>query len=63
MKVTFKGEGSLCAWVLRMCIGPAMVTDGIIHTLTLGCVSAGLSLTVTRELAKERFWLQSSNNS
>lgn len=55
MHLKWQPEKSVRAWTLRVLIGPAMVIDGVVHFLTFGCGSLGLSLEVSRLLAKERF--------
>jgi len=55
MKFRWQPEKSAKAWALRMCIGPAMVIDAVAHFFTLGCLSLGCSLEVSRKLAMVRF--------
>jgi len=55
MRLKWQPEKSAKAWSLRMIIGPAMVLDGVCHFFTLGCLSMGASLGVSRRLAIARF--------
>lgn len=54
MFINLKPEKNLPAWGFRMLVGPAMVIDGTVHFFTLGFVSLGASLWVTRHLARQR---------
>jgi hypothetical protein len=55
MRLKWQPEKSAKAWFLRTIIGPAMVLDGVCHFMSLGCLSVGASLTVSRRLAIARF--------
>lgn len=48
-------EPNAKAWGLRMLVGPSMVLDGVVHFLSFGCVSLGLSLLTARALSQARF--------
>jgi hypothetical protein len=54
MKLNLKSEPNIKAWVYRGLIGPAGIVDGIIYTLTVGTVIAGLALATSKSLAKAR---------
>lgn len=54
MHIQRNREPNLGSWAYRMLVGPAMVIDGLVHFITLGYVSLGLSLAATRKLAWQR---------
>lgn len=55
MNVNRKIEQTAAAWAWRALLGPAMLLDGLLSTLTLGTLSAGFALEVSRRLARARF--------
>ena len=55
MKVNRKIEHTAAAWAWRALFGPAMLLDGFLSTLTLGTLSMGAALEVSRRLAMARF--------
>lgn len=55
MKVNCKIEQTASAWMWRALLGPAMMIDGLLSTLTLGTLSMGTSLKISRRLAIARF--------
>jgi hypothetical protein len=55
MRVNLKIEETVKAWAWRCLLGPAMLLDGFLSTLTLGTVSVGAALEVSRRLAMARF--------
>ncbi len=55
MNVNRKIEQTAEAWAWRALLGPSMLLDGIISTLTLGALSLGATLKVSRRLAMARF--------
>jgi|688.fasta_scaffold2571403_2 hypothetical protein len=55
MRVNRKNEQTAKAWAWRCLMGPAMLLDGLLSTLTIGTVSVGASLEVSRRLAMARF--------
>lgn len=54
MKFNANSEKSPAAWGWRALLGPAMVVDGLLSSLTVGTVSLGASLAVSRRLALAR---------
>ena len=50
-----KIEQTVEAWAWRALLGPAMLLDGLLSTLTLGTLSVGAALEVSRRLAVARF--------
>ena len=54
MNVNRKIEQSAAAWAWRALLGPAMLLDGLLSTLTLGTLSVGAALEVSRRLAMAR---------
>lgn len=54
-RVNLKPERTLKAVMWRYLLGPAMILDGLVATLTLGSVSVGSALEVSRRLALSRF--------
>jgi hypothetical protein len=55
MNVNRKIEQTAEAWAWRALLGPAMLLDGALSTLTLGTLSVGAALEVSRRLAMARF--------
>lgn len=55
MQINRKIEQTPEAWFWRALLGPAMLLDGLMSTLTVGTVSLGSSLRVSRRLAMSRF--------
>jgi hypothetical protein len=55
MNVNRKIEQTAVAWAWRSLLGPAMLIDGVLATLTLGTLSVGAALEVSRRLAMARF--------
>jgi len=55
MNVNRKREQTVEAWVWRLLLGPAMLVDGIVFTLTASTVSTGVVLEVSRRLAMARY--------
>ena len=55
MNVNRKIEQTAEAWAWRALLGPAMLLDGALSTLTLGTLSVGATLGVSRRLARARF--------
>lgn len=49
-----KPEPSAKAWLLRALMGPAQIIDGVLSTVTVGTVSIGAALEVSRRLAQAR---------
>lgn len=60
MNVNRKAEKTAQAWAWRALLGPAMCLDGLVSTMTLGYVSVGAALEVSRRLAMSRFNAMSS---
>lgn len=54
MKLNKHREKTMKAWTLRALIGPAHIVDGIFSTVSIGFISAGCALFVSRHLAKTR---------
>lgn len=50
-----KIEHTTKAWAWRLLLGPALLLDGAIATLTVGTFSVGAALGVSRRLAMARF--------
>lgn len=55
MKATLKLEPNATAWCLRALLGPAMLVDGLLCTLTLGTLHLGTHNKVARQLANTRY--------
>lgn len=55
MNVNRKTEQTAAAWAWRALLGPAMLLDGLLSTLTIGTLSAGTALKVSRRLAMARY--------
>lgn len=55
MNVNRKAEQTAAAWAWRALLGPAMLLDGLLSTLTLGTLSVGAALGVSRRLTMARF--------
>jgi hypothetical protein len=55
VKANLKPEQSGKAWGWRVLLGPAMLLDGVLATLSLGTLNAGAALGAARRLAAERF--------
>lgn len=55
MNINRKIEQTATAWAWRVLLGPAMLLDGALSTLTLGTLSLGAALKVSRRLAMTRF--------
>ena len=55
MNVNRNIEQTSAAWAWRALLGPAMLLDGLLSTLTIGTVSVGAALEVSRRLAMARF--------
>jgi hypothetical protein len=55
MRVNKRIETSAAAWMWRALLGPAMLVDGVIATLSVGTVSVAAALGVSRRLAVARF--------
>ena len=62
MKVTRQVEKTARAWLWRSLLGPAMLVDGLLATLTVGTLSAGAGLSVSRRLAMARFVVTKDRN-
>lgn len=54
MNINTKNEPSVEAWLFRSMLGPAMILDGIVTTITLGCVNLIASLWTARKLTAAR---------
>jgi hypothetical protein len=54
MNINTKSEHSIKAWLFRSMLGPAMTLDGIVTTITLGCVNPNASLWTARKLTTAR---------
>ena len=55
MRVNSKVEATVEAWFWRALLGPAFILDGLLSTLTVGTLSVGAALEVSRRLAMARF--------
>ena len=55
MRINRKTEQTARAWAWRCLLGPAMLLDGLVSTLTLGTLSVGAALEVSRRLSIARF--------
>jgi hypothetical protein len=51
---TRRSEPNLRAWVWRILVGPALILDGLIATVTLGMASGSFTLNAPRNLAMAR---------
>ena len=61
MQINKKLEPNIKSWFWRLVLGPAIILEGIVATITVGTVSLGLSLKVARNLGRVRFDANSFN--
>ena len=54
MRVNRKFEQTAAAWAWRGLLGPALMLDGLLSMLTIGTLSIGAALEVSRRLTKAR---------
>lgn len=51
----FKPEKSLKAWFYRFLLGPAMILDGMLFTISFTIIKTSFTLNCARKLSAERF--------
>ena len=54
MTINNKPESNAQAWAWRIALGPAMILDGLLSTVSAGSLSLGASLAVARNLSRAR---------
>lgn len=54
MKFSRRLEATAVAWMWRIILGPAMLLDGAVVTASVGALSIGASLAVSKRLAIAR---------
>lgn len=55
MRFNRKPETTFKAWVFRALLGPAMLLDGILATITIGTLSFAFTLSIARSLSNARY--------
>lgn len=54
MYITKKAEKTLAAWAWRVLLGPALLLEGLLQTVTLGTIYTGAVVRVASRLARAR---------
>jgi len=55
MKLILKPETNMTSWLWRSLLGPSVIVDGIVATITLSTHSPNLKTKVVSKLAKSRY--------